>query len=131
VVGLILALLLKAMALSSLSLTSGLAIILAAGVARWCILLAALLPQARTSGMGADFAAGFQRSFLFWSAIIPIGLAIFTGVRGLFSIVTAVGATALMLRLAKSRIGGVTGDVFGMIVEISEVAILLVFLIGS
>lgn len=130
VIGLILVLLLKAAALSSLSLTSGLGIVLAASLARWCILLGALLPQARVSGMGADFASGFQRSFIFWGAIVPVGLAIFMGATGLLSALAGVGAAALVLRLAKSRIGGVTGDVFGMIVEVTETAVLLGFLVG-
>jgi adenosylcobinamide-GDP ribazoletransferase len=131
VIGLILVLLLKAAMLSSLLLSAGVGIILAASLARWCILLGALLPQARASGMGADFASGFQRSFLFWAAILPVGLAIFTGTRGLLAALAGVGAAALVLWLAKSRIGGVTGDVFGMIVEIVETVVVLVFLIGS
>jgi adenosylcobinamide-GDP ribazoletransferase len=131
VIGLILVLLLKAAVLSSLTLTSAFSIILAASLARWCILLGALHPQARPSGMGADFASGFQRSFLFWGAILPVGLAIFTGTRGMLSALAGVGAATLVLWLAKSRIGGVTGDVFGMIVEIVETVVVLVFLIGS
>ncbi len=131
VIGLILVLFLKAAALSSLLLTSSLGIILAASLARWCILLGALLPPARASGMGADFAAGFRRLFLVWSAIIPIGLAIFMGVRGVLSILAGLGAAVFVLWLAKSRIGGVTGDVFGMIVEITEIVVLIIFLVGA
>jgi cobalamin synthase len=41
------------------------------------------------------------------------------------------GVGALILYLAKLRIGGVTGDVFGMIVEVVETAVLLIFLIGA
>ncbi len=130
VIGLILVLLIKGAALASLTLTSAFGIILAASLARWCILLAALLPQARASGMGADFASGVQRSFIFWGAIIPIGLAMLIGVHGLFSILIGVGAAGLIVWLAKSRIGGVTGDVFGMTVEIVEVIALLAFVFG-
>lgn len=131
VIGLILVLLLKAAALSVLSLSSGLGIMLAASLARWCILLAALFPQARASGMGADFASGFRRSFLLWGAIIPAALAVFTGVQGLFALLAGVGAAAAVLWFAKSRIGGVTGDVFGMTVEIVEVVALLAFVFRS
>ena len=131
VIGLLIILLLKAAALSSLSLIAGLGILLAASLARWCILLAALLPQARASGMGADFASGFRRSFIFWGAIIPVALAVLTGARGLFSILIGVGAAGLIVWLAKSRIGGVTGDVFGMTVELVEAFALLAFVFGS
>jgi adenosylcobinamide-GDP ribazoletransferase len=131
VLGLILVLFLKAAALASLFSLSGYAILLAASLARWCILPAGIFPLARSSGMGADFTLGFRRSFIVWSAIIPLGIAILLGIRGLFSILAGIGATALILSVAKSRIGGVTGDVFGMIVETVETVVLVVFLIGA
>src|SRR5215212_3997587 len=126
-IGLILILFLKAAALASLTSATSFGILLAASCARWCILLAGLLPLARPSGMGADFALGFRPSFVLWGAVLPLGVAILLGVRGLVSILVGLGAITLVLRLAKSRIGGVTGDVFGMLVEIVEVVVLLVF----
>ena len=134
VIGLMLTLLLKASALTSfaaLTPVSGMGILLAASLARWCVLLGGLLPLARPSGMGADFALGFQRSFLLSGAIIPLGIAILLGTRGVLSVLTGVGAAALVLRFATSRIGGVTGDVFGMVVEIVETIVLITFLIGA
>src|SRR5215207_2661585 len=134
VTGLMLTLLLKASALTSFaSLTpvSGIGILLAASLARWCVLLGGLLPLARPSGMGADFALGFQRSFLLGGAIVPLGIAILLGTRGVLSALIGVGAAALVLRFATSRIGGVTGDVFGMVVEIVETIVLITFLIGA
>ncbi len=131
VIGLILVLLLKAAALASISSTASLGILLAASLARWCILFAGLFPLARPSGMGADFASGFRRSFLLWSVILPLAIAILLGWRGILSALTGVGAAALIFWFAKSRIGGVTGDVFGMIVEVVETVILLTFLAGA
>jgi len=129
VIGLILVLFLKAAALASLTSATSPGILLAASLARWCILPAGLLPLARASGMAADFAAGFRRSFIIWSAVIPLGIAIFLGVHGALSIVAGTGAMALVLGLAKSRIGGVTGDVFGMLVEIVETVVILAFVV--
>src|SRR5215216_1197682 len=126
VIGLILILFLKATVLASLVPATSFGILLAASLARWCTLLAGLLPMARPSGMGADFAAGFRHSFIIWGAIIPLSLAILLGRRGILSIITGVIAAALVLWLAKSRIGGVTGDVFGMIVEVVETVALLI-----
>lgn len=134
VIGLILVLLLKAAALTSfasLTSVSSFGILLAASLARWCILPAGLLPLARPSGMGADFASGFRRSFLVWGAIVPFVIALLLGTRGILSTLAAVGAASLVLWFAKSRIGGVTGDVFGMVVEVVEVVGLLVFLVGA
>lgn len=127
VIGLILILLLKGMMLASLTSAASPGILLAASLARWCILPAALFPLARNSGMAADFASGFRRSFLFWGAVIPLLIALLLGVRGLLSALVGLGAAALVLWFAKSRIGGVTGDVFGMIVEVVETVVLLVF----
>jgi adenosylcobinamide-GDP ribazoletransferase len=130
VIGLILVLLLKASVLTSLTPASSPGILLAASLARWCILLAGLLPIARPSGMGADFAAGFRRSLIAWGGIIPVTIAILLGVGGVVSALAGLGAAALVLWLAQSRIGGVTGDVFGMIVEIVEASVLVAFLMG-
>jgi adenosylcobinamide-GDP ribazoletransferase len=130
-VGLILVLLLKGAALSSLTSASSLGILLAASLARWCILPAGLFPLARPSGMGADFAAGFRRSFIVWGTTVPLAVAILLGLRGAWSALAGVSAAVLVLWLAKSRIGGVTGDVFGMVVEIVETVVLVTFLIGE
>jgi adenosylcobinamide-GDP ribazoletransferase len=131
VIGLILILFFKAAALASLTPISSFGILLAASLARWCILPAGLLPLARPSGMGSDFAAGLQRSFIILAVLIPLVLAILLGLRGVLASIAGLGAAASVLWLAKSRIGGVTGDVFGMIVEIVETVVLLAFSIGA
>ena len=130
VIGLILVLLLKAAALTSLTPATSFGILLAASFARWCILPSALLPLARPSGMGADFGSGFRRSFIFWGALIPLAIAIILDTRGILSIVAGLIAVTFVLGLAKSRIGGVTGDVFGMVVEVVETIVLLTFAAG-
>lgn len=130
-IGLILILFLKAAVLASLMSVSSFGILLAATLARWCILPAALLPLARSSGMAADFKSGLRQSSIILSAIIPLALMVLLGLRGIFSTLVGVVTAALMLWFAKSRIGGVTGDVFGMIVEAVETTVLLTFLIGA
>jgi adenosylcobinamide-GDP ribazoletransferase len=127
VIGLILLLLLKGAALAALTPGTSLGILLAASVARWYILPAGLLPLARPGGMGADFSSGLQRSFIYMGAILPVGLALVFGMRGVISLLAGTAAAAPVLWLAKSRIGGVTGDVFGMVVEVVETAVLLAF----
>ena len=129
VIGLILVLLLKAATLATLTPATSFGILLAASFARWCILPAGLLPLARPGGMGADFASGFHRSFVYIGALLPLGLAMILGTRGVISLLAGLAAAALVLWLAKSRIGGVTGDVFGMIVEVVETVVLLVFVV--
>jgi adenosylcobinamide-GDP ribazoletransferase len=126
-VGLMLVLVSKAAALSLLSASSGLGIILAATISRWFILPAALLPLARPGGMGADLTAGFRRSAIFATAILPLGLAFLLGMQGFFAMLSAILAGVAVLGWANIRINGVTGDVFGMLVEVTETAVLLSF----
>ena len=129
-IGLFLVLLIKAAALSLLASSSGLGIILAATISRWLILPAALLPLARPDGMGADFTLGLRRNAIFITAILPIGLAFMFGMQGLLAVLTAVLAAATVLGIAYKSINGVTGDVFGMLVEVTETAVLLSFTLG-
>ena len=129
-IGLLLVLMLKASALSSLAPSAGFGIVLAATLSRWCILPAGLLPLARPGGMGADFASGLRRGALFTSAILPLGLAFLLGAQGLFAALAGLLAAASVLGLAKARINGVTGDVFGALVEVTETAVLLVFMLA-
>jgi adenosylcobinamide-GDP ribazoletransferase len=129
--GLGLALLLKLAALASLPYDALPGLLLAASLARWCILPAALLPLARPGGMGADFAAGLRRPALAWGALIPLALAISLGGRGLLSAAVGLLTAAAVLCLAKKRLGGVTGDVFGLLVESVEISMILFFTIGA
>lgn len=130
-IGLISVLLLKGVSLATLTPQTSFGILLAASLARWCILPAGLFPLARPSGMGADFSSGLQRSFIYVGGVLPMALAFVLQVQGVISLLVGVSATMLILRLAKSRIGGVTGDVFGMIVEVGETIVLMVFSIGT
>jgi adenosylcobinamide-GDP ribazoletransferase len=125
-IGLFLILLLKFSALASLSTGRAVPVILlAASLGRWFIPLAGFQPLARAGGMGADFALGLKKSSLFWGGLIPLALAIYLGVQGILALgITALGVF-FILRFARARIGGVTGDVFGLIVEISETILLI------
>jgi adenosylcobinamide-GDP ribazoletransferase len=129
--GLGLALLLKFSALASLrpsTLPGGL--LLAASLARWCLIPAGFTRLAKPEGMGADFAAGLRKASLFWGALIPLSLALILGWSGLLALALGLLAAFGILTLAKNRIGGVTGDVFGLLVESVEIVVLLVFTIG-
>jgi adenosylcobinamide-GDP ribazoletransferase len=131
VTGLLLVLFLKAAALASLPPDAGFSILLAASLARFCILPAGWLRQARPSGMGADFASGFRRSYMVLGAVIPVAIAALLGIRGVIAFLAGLSAFLLIVLFARSRIGGVTGDVFGMIVEIVEAVVLLTFLVRA
>ncbi len=103
----------------------------ASALARWLLLMAAKEPNARPGGMGAEFANGLNRkSFLLASSTLLILLILCFLQFGLISLVAAAGAHLLALmifRLARQRLGGFTGDVFGLIVECAELFTLLIF----
>jgi adenosylcobinamide-GDP ribazoletransferase len=130
--GLLIVLGLKVAALSASTLPVA-ALVLTPMWARWLILPAARQPQARPSGMGSTFAAGLTPTTLGVAVAVPLlttlaAIAI-TGRAG--AIIMAVAVAHLVLlgvgQLARHKLGGVTGDVFGLVVESSEVAMLLVF----
>jgi adenosylcobinamide-GDP ribazoletransferase len=125
-VGLVLTLLLKAGAAAQVALA---ALLLAPVWARLLLLIAARQPQARPEGMGAAFAAGLTPRRLGLAALVPVLLIPVSGMplRGMAAAAVAAAVTAGVLRLAQARLGGVTGDVYGLVVELSELAVLLVF----
>jgi adenosylcobinamide-GDP ribazoletransferase len=126
-IGLGMALLLKFAALASLAPERAiLTILLAASLGRWVILLAGLQPLARAGGMGADFTAGLRKSSLAWGAIIPLMLTALLGWHGLLALALTLLVVVGLLRFTRDRIGGVTGDVFGLLVEVVEILILLI-----
>lgn len=119
---LVLTLLLKAAALASLTVTWP-ALLLAPIWARWLILAAARQPSARPEGMGASLGPVLDTQRLALAALLPLVL---TGGVGVWHapVLAAAGGAVLaalgVLWLAQRRLGGVTGDVFGAVVEVSE-----------
>lgn len=127
-IGLILAVLLKVSLLAALAPERGLlALPLAAALGRWLLLPSAFQPSARPGGMGAAFAAAISRKTVLWGSVWLIPLVILNGWRGLAALPVGFALVWFIWGLAKRRLGGVTGDVFGLIVETSELAALLVF----
>jgi adenosylcobinamide-GDP ribazoletransferase len=122
--GLIFVLLLKTLAAG---VVSPLALLVAPVWGRWLLLWAARQPQARPDGMGARFAAELKPETLVVAALLPALLLFFGDWQGLVGAALAVLATVALVRLAHARIGGVTGDLYGLVVEVCETVILLVF----
>jgi adenosylcobinamide-GDP ribazoletransferase len=128
VTAVVLVLMLKVGALASLPVQWP-ALLLAPLWARGLILIAARQPSARPAGMGASLGPVLDNGQIFLTLLLPVVL---TGVLGWrqWSLMLAAGAAALaalaVIGLARRRLGGVTGDVYGAVVEVSEAAFLCV-----
>ena len=101
------------------------------GVSRWLLLWAGKQASARPGGMGAEFTSGLQpKSFIIGGAfVLLLTAASFfqTGWVALIALLLAHLTAFLIFRVAANRLGGLTGDIFGLIVEISEIIMLLSF----
>jgi len=98
---------------------------LAASLGRWFILLAARQPSARPGGMGDAFARGVRPWHIILSFLIPLGIMLWAGPVSWISLAAALLVLILIITAARRRLGGMTGDVFGLIVEMSELTVLL------
>jgi adenosylcobinamide-GDP ribazoletransferase len=129
--GLALFLMLKVLALASASSGGPLAalwlLLFAPCLARWLILIVGLQPTARPGGMGAAFSSGLDSRRLLLAAILPAALLPASPIPGLAAAGVAHAMTMGVIGLARSRLGGVTGDVFGLTLELGELSVLLVF----
>ncbi len=127
-IGLVLFLLLKVSVLSYIPSTRIFHVLLLAPTfSRWLVLLAALQPLAQPEGMAADFSLGLSNTSIAAAAVIPIALIFWGGWNSLLAVVLASLAIASIVAFARSRIGGMTGDVFGLIIEVSELVILMTY----
>lgn len=129
-IGLILAILCKFVFLVDLEPARLTWIVLAAVLGRWVLLLVARQPMARPGGMGADFAMGLS-PMVYFAALIPVTAVILA--TGWLSLIAALLAHLVVwgaVRLAVMRLGGVTGDVMGLSVELAELSVLLVGCLG-
>jgi adenosylcobinamide-GDP ribazoletransferase len=94
-------------------------------VARWLLLLAARQPNARPSGLGAEMAANLSASGFVVAGVTTAAVIVLGGLTAVAAAAAAHGAAFLIFRVARARLGGVTGDVFGLTVEAAELAVLL------
>lgn len=127
-IGLFLFLLLKVAALQTIIETSAWnAILLAAAAGRSAVYLALSQPSARPGGLGAQVRSGVSWAGILFGLLPLVGLVVWLGWPGLGAAAAAGLVCGGALWLARNRIGGVTGDVHGMLIELVEMVVLLVY----
>lgn len=128
-IGLILFLLLEIAALAGIEPGARWRVLLLAPVAGRALApgLARFFPLARPVGHAARFRAGLPRSaagLAAAQAVVVAGSVL--GVRGVVALLVGTVAALAVARFFAGKLGGLTGDVHGAAVEVTELAILLV-----
>jgi adenosylcobinamide-GDP ribazoletransferase len=142
VASLVLVLLVQVTALAAVprGLASAAALVLAVVTGRVGVVLATGAPAARPGGFGALVAGRTRAGGRALTAVLLIGAALAGGVavagwpaalRGAGAALAGLLAGGLLTRVARRRLGGLTGDVFGAIIELGTAAVLLVLAVAS
>jgi adenosylcobinamide-GDP ribazoletransferase len=109
------------------------ALVLAPLLGRWALVLAAaLFPPARPTGLGAAFRAGVTparfTTALLTSAVVCLAVG---GASGALALAGSCAVTWLLGRAMMAAIPGLTGDSYGAIAELNEVAVLLLLALAG
>ncbi len=98
-----------------------------AGTLARCMVFAAMrVPSARPGGLGEALHEGVAPRHELIALALGLGVCAANGMRGFHALIAALPAAWLLLSAAKKRLGGVTGDVFGCLVELTECVVLVV-----
>ena len=84
-----------------------------------------LLPSARPRGMADSMRHGVRPADICLALVLVALVVLLNGITGFYALVAAGIACACVLRFAYRRIGGITGDVAGCLVEVTECAALI------
>lgn len=121
--GLILLLLVKLAALQAIRTTeiTAWALIASASLGRWSAAIAAgAYPSARPGGMGDYFRRGLGRRELALASAVALVATLPLGWLGLVPWSLASLALIVLCSLAQQRLGGLTGDTYGAVIELVE-----------
>lgn len=99
---------------------------LAGGLARCLVFAAMRVPSARPGGLGEALREGVTARHELAALGLGLGLCALNGRIGFLALAAACAAACFLLSAARKRLGGVTGDVFGCLVEVCECAVLIV-----
>lgn len=98
-----------------------------------CVLAATISEYARSTGMGKYYIEYCQKRELLLASLYtwPLTLGLL-GVWGLAALLGVISGTFLFCRWVSNKLGGITGDILGAVIELNQLGVLLlaVFLIN-
>jgi len=89
------------------------------------------LPYGRPDGTGKPFFSEKLSSRHFWGLIFPIGLSLTLGLKAIWLNLAFVIILSMVLLFYKKRMGCITGDMLGALVEITEAGLFLMISLGD
>ena len=93
---------------------------------RWTIAVAvSALPYARPEGLGASYRDGSGKARAVVATVTAAALSLPFGIVGAAAMVIAAGLAAVVAGRAMRALGGLTGDVYGAMVEITFMGVLV------
>jgi len=110
-----------------------LALLVAPTLGRWAMSLAVVaFPYGRSQGLGRALKDHASRRELIMATVVALITAGIAGSwLGLAAAALVAATTWVLARFALSRLPGLTGDIYGALCELTEVLVLLVFVVGS
>jgi adenosylcobinamide-GDP ribazoletransferase len=89
------------------------------------------LPYGRPDGTGKPFFSEKISLKHFWGLILPIGLSLIIGLKSIWLNLAFAIIIVLILFFYKKRMGCITGDMLGAMVEVTEAGLFLMISIGE
>jgi adenosylcobinamide-GDP ribazoletransferase len=102
-------------------------LVVVAAVARWAAVAAAYwFKPARPGGMGSFFRTGLSRFVVLAATVMALAVAVPLLWRGAVVWAAVIVSLVVVASVARSRLGGLTGDVYGAVIEFGETLALVV-----
>lgn len=96
---------------------------------RSLVLVAMRVPSAREGGLGESLAKNVTCRQIWLGLTLSFVLALNQGIHGMCAMIFASLVAFFLITSAKKRLGGVTGDVYGCLIEIVESSVLLCLMV--
>lgn len=102
-------------------------------LSRWSSVLAMFLfPYARKDGKARVFTQGMNlKIFALSSITVLISAFAIWQVKGMLALLITAGSAYLIGKFSSRKIGGITGDILGATIELTEIIVLFVVIVGG